>query len=351
MATPVLVPFPSTAKTSVAEMLGVFEPTRAMATIVQQIEVFGPSSLSVLIEGESGTGKELVARLLHGRRPSGAFCAVNGGALPSELAESLLFGHVRGAFTGAMSDQAGLIHHAEDGTLFLDEISEISPAIQAKLLRVLQERTLRRVGGKKEERVNFRLVSATNTGVLDQVRAKRFREDLYYRIAVETIRLPPLRERPDDITGIASRLIRKHAEANHLALRPTISREVATILLSYSWPGNIRELENVLQRAVLLASASSAREVRAEHISVDGTRAGRCVSYATFRRNQDRALRAYLSRLWDTADGNLSAVTEALDVTTHRARTLLSRHGVLPPGHPLAVPFAPSEGERTAVTN
>ena len=207
----------------------------------------------MLITGESGTGKELVARALHQRslRRDRPFVALNCGALTETLLESELFGHMKGSFTGADATKKGLIEGAEGGTIFLDEIGETTPMMQVKLLRVLQERKFRRVGGLEEVEADIRVVAATNQDLPKLVAEGRFREDLFYRINVIPIQLPPLRDRREDIPLIADHFLAKYRQAMGKSIE-TISGEAVARLASYHWPGNIRELENVIERAVAL---------------------------------------------------------------------------------------------------
>jgi len=227
--------------------------TPAIRRVFDLIERVAPTRASVLIVGETGTGKELVARALHEtsgrvRRP---FVAVNCSALSETLLESELFGHVKGAFTGAIQARRGLVEAAQGGTLFLDEISTVSPATQVKLLRVLQERRVTPVGGNESVPVDFRLVSATNEDLEPKVREGSFREDLYYRLNVFPIRVPPLRERKEDIPLLANAFRLRFAEENGLEAPPILA-ETLTRMMAYSWPGNVRELENSMERALIL---------------------------------------------------------------------------------------------------
>ncbi|MGC8668941.1 MAG: sigma-54-dependent transcriptional regulator [Chthonomonadales bacterium] len=209
---------------------------------------------TVLIRGESGTGKELIARALHfnSQRAARPFIAVSCAALTETLLESELFGHEKGAFTGAMAQKPGRFELANHGTLFLDEIAEITPAIQVKLLRVLQEREFERVGGTRPIRVDVRVVAATNKNLEEAVQKGEFRDDLYYRLQVIQIMVPPLRERPEDIPALAEHFLAKYSRENGRHLR-RIAPEVMERLLRYRYPGNVRELENIIERAVVLA--------------------------------------------------------------------------------------------------
>jgi two-component system response regulator PilR (NtrC family) len=227
--------------------------SQAMMAVYELIETIAPTSSTVLITGESGTGKELAARAIHmgSARSDRPFVAVNCGALPDTLLDSELFGHMRGAFTGADTNRKGLLEVAEKGTIFLDEIGEMSPMVQVKLLRVLQERTFRRLGGTDEVGADIRIIAATNRDLSKMVAAGDFREDLFYRINVIPVKLPPLRERQEDIHALAGHFVAKFAAQMKKDLHG-ISRAAVSLLESYSWPGNVRELENAMERAVAL---------------------------------------------------------------------------------------------------
>ena len=229
----------------------------AFQRMMMLIEQVAPSSATVLIWGESGAGKELAARAIHERsaRRAGPFVAVNCAALPETLLESELFGYEKGAFTGAAGRKEGRFELADGGTLFLDEVADLSPVTQPKILRVLQEGEFERVGGTKTLRVDVRIVTATNQDLAQLVREKRFREDLYYRLNVITITVPPLRERREDIPFLAHHFLRVYAAKNNRKL-DGFSEEALSRLDAYSWPGNVRELENAVERAVVLARGS-----------------------------------------------------------------------------------------------
>ena len=236
---------------------GIIGVSRAMGELRALIGRAAPAPTSVLITGESGTGKELVARALHEQsdRARGPFVVVNCGALPENLMESELFGHEKGAFTGASGKKEGLFRAAEGGTLFLDEVGELPLPLQVKLLRVLQEHRVRPIGGDRELPVDARVVAATNRVLEDEVREGRFREDLYYRLNVIRLHIPPLRERPEDIRPIARHLLAKHNALQGRQLE--LSQDALTWLSSQPFPGNVRELENRIERAVALAPASA----------------------------------------------------------------------------------------------
>jgi two-component system response regulator PilR (NtrC family) len=225
----------------------------AMVALFDLVETIAPTNSTVLISGESGTGKELVARAIHVRSPRSdrPFVALNCGALPETLLDSELFGHMRGAFTGADTNKKGLIEVAEKGTIFLDEIGEMSPMVQVKLLRVLQERKFRRLGGTEEVDADIRIIAATNRDLSKMVAAGDFREDLYYRINVIPVRLPALRERGQDIPLLAEHFVAKFADQMKKEVTG-ISGGALACLRAYGWPGNVRELENAMERAVAL---------------------------------------------------------------------------------------------------
>jgi DNA-binding NtrC family response regulator len=230
----------------------------AMQQVYDLIAQVAPRRSTVLIQGESGTGKELVAKAVHASsgRADAPFIAVNCGNIPPDLLESELFGHVRGAYTGATSAKKGLFEAADSGTLFLDEVATISLEIQAKLLRVIQEREFRRLGGLENIKVDVRIIAATNSELLNAVRQGSFRDDLYYRLNVIVIKLPLLRERTEDIPLLVEHFIKKYGEENQ---RPDLYVEPSAmkILMDHEWPGNVRELENVIERAVVLSPGKS----------------------------------------------------------------------------------------------
>jgi two-component system, response regulator FlrC len=226
----------------------------AMAEVVRLAEQVAPSEASVLITGESGTGKEVLARYIHrkSRRAKHNFISVNCAAIPENLLESELFGHEKGAFTGAVARRIGKFEEANGGTLLLDEISEMHPRLQAKLLRAIQEREIDRVGGNQPIKVDIRVIATSNRDLEEEVRKGTFRDDLYFRLNVVNLRIPALRERPKDIELLAEHFAKKYAEVNALPLRP-LAAGVAALLTQHPWRGNVRELENTLHRAVLLA--------------------------------------------------------------------------------------------------
>jgi len=302
--------------------------TPAMVDVYKTIARVAPGPSTVLILGESGTGKELVARAIHQHSPrrDKAFVAVDCAALPESLLESELFGYVRGAFTGALRDTSGLFVESEGGTMFLDEIGDTTPALQAKLLRVLQERQVRPVGGTQWKSVDLRVIAATNRDLPDMVASGRFREDLYYRLKVVTILLPPLRERRDDIPLLVDHLVRR--TARRLGKRVTgVSEEALALLGSYDWPGNVRELAHVLERSVTLAQH--------EVIGLDdlplelrrpapADRADLLQGSPTLEELKER----YIRRVVEESGGNISRAAAILGVDRRSLYRMLRRYGI-----------------------
>ena len=234
---------------------GIIGNSRGLKSVLQQVELVAPTDSTVLIQGETGTGKELIARAIHQSSPrrNAPFVTLNCAAIPSALLESELFGHERGAFTGAVTQRIGHFEMASGGTLFLDEIGEMTVDLQAKLLRVLQEQAFERLGSTRTTRVNVRVVAATNRDLLQMIDAKEFRSDLYYRLSVFPIFLPPLRDRPEDIPILARHFMSRYAARMNKEVQ-TIPQETVEAMLAYDWPGNIRELQNFMERGVILSA-------------------------------------------------------------------------------------------------
>jgi DNA-binding NtrC family response regulator len=297
--------------------------SRAIEAVLAQIRDVAASEAAVLLLGESGTGKELVARALHwnsGRR-DGSFVAVNCAALPEGLLESELFGHERGAFTGATQKRTGLFVEAHGGTLFLDEIADMPLPLQAKLLRVLQDKTVRSVGGREEVRVDFRLISATNRDVAAFLRDGKFREDLYYRLAVIPIRVPALRERPEDIPLLARHFLERAAGA--LGKRLDGFDDAATAWLAkHRWPGNVRELENVVERAATLARGPlvTIQDLRIEFADIVGPR-------SALRPTLEELERSYIQHVLEETKGDKRAAARILGLSV---RTLQRKYPASP---------------------
>ena len=272
------IPLPPDAEMIAAVLAAVTDDDRpmivrdpAMNAIIAMADQVAPSEASILITGESGSGKEVIARYVHqkSRRASRPFISVNCAAIPENLLESELFGHEKGAFTGAVARRIGKFEEASGGTLLLDEISEMDTRLQAKLLRAIQEREIDRVGGKTPVKVNIRIIATSNRDLQAEARAGRFREDLFYRLNVVNLQLPPLRERPADIVALADHFAARYAKQNGLAQK-AISAEARRFLGQHRWSGNVRELENTMHRAVLLSTAA---EIDVDAIRLpDGTR-------------------------------------------------------------------------------
>ncbi|HEX6745869.1 MAG TPA: sigma-54 dependent transcriptional regulator [Longimicrobium sp.] len=290
------------------------------------------STATVLVQGESGTGKELLARIVHehSRRARGPFVAVNCAAIPETLLESELFGHERGAFTGAASRRLGRFERASGGTLFLDEVGDMSPTMQAKILRVLQEHEIERVGGDTPVRVDVRVVAATNRDLEAEAAAGRFREDLYYRLAVVVVQLPALRDRGDDVDLLARRFLETFAAEHGRPVRG-VSPDAAARLRAYTWPGNVRQLRNVMERAVLMADGEV---LRAEHLAPE-------VLAATAAPEPDgdgrflplRELeRRHIRRALDLSGGNLGDTARMLGIHRNTLRQKLRQLDGRKPG-------------------
>jgi two-component system response regulator FlrC len=251
---------PNETLTPVREPVVVDATTRALYALAARVAT---TDCTVLISGESGTGKEVLARFIHDRSPRAtqAFVAINCAAIPENMLEAMLFGYERGAFTGAHNAHAGKFEQAQGGTLLLDEITEMPLSLQAKLLRVLQEREVERLGARAMLSLNVRVVATTNRDLRTDVKAGRFREDLYYRLCVFPMAIPALRERRDDVLPLAMRMLEVRSQPGQRI--PALSADAAQLLLAYPWPGNIRELDNLLQRAMILANAAV---IEAPHI-------------------------------------------------------------------------------------
>lgn len=304
----------------------------SMRQVFAVLEHAAASEVTVLVEGETGTGKELAARALHeaSNRRKGPFVAVDCGALPESLVDSELFGHVRGAFTGANADRKGAFARARGGTVFLDELDGIPPEVQARLLRVLEERVVRPVGSDREEPLDVRLVAATQSPLTGRVADGTFRADLFYRIAVLHLRLPPLRERREDLALIVRELLlRRGFEVE--ALEPASVQRLA----AHDWPGNVRELRNVIDRAVALSpGATSFEELRLWHrprpSESEGLRVRTDVSFSEAKAAVvDELERRYLSAIWAESDGNISAAARRAGLDRKHLRNLLRKHGLL----------------------
>jgi DNA-binding NtrC family response regulator len=315
------------------EVDGIVGRSPAMVEVYKTIARVAPGRSTVLILGESGTGKELVARAIHQHSPrcKRPFVAVDCGALTETLLESELFGHIRGAFTGAVGDTPGLFAEAAGGTVFLDEIGDVSAALQAKLLRVLQEHQVRPVGGSEWRGVDVRVIAATNRDLALAVESGRFREDLYYRLKVVTLALPPLRERREDIPLLVEHLVRRAARECHKSVTG-VSEAALSLLLAYHWPGNVRELAHVLERGVALAQQEV---LTAEDLPLELRQPAVPRAKATFDDHPTLAelKRRYVRSVLEESGGNVSRAAAILGVDRRSLYRMLQRYGVTPRAH------------------
>ena len=303
--------------------------SKTWTDILRLVETVAPTESTVLIQGESGTGKEVIARFIHdlSNRTEGPFLSINCGALPESLLESELFGHVKGAFTGAVKDKTGLFTASENGTFFLDEIGETTPATQVKLLRALQHREVIPVGATDAVPVDSRLIAATNRDLEDDIKTGRFRSDLYYRLNVISIHLPPLRSRREDIPILAEHFLHRIAEQRDEAPK-RIESGALEVLQEYQWPGNVRELENALERAVILSSGTQiGLDVLPERVTQRKSEplvAARTPANPTL----EAVERAYIMWVLQSEGGNKSRAAEVLGIDPSTLYRKLSRYGV-----------------------
>ncbi|MCX6611477.1 MAG: sigma 54-interacting transcriptional regulator, partial [Acidobacteria bacterium] len=291
---------------------GILGQSPAILKLLDRIEKLAPRETTVLIQGESGTGKELVARLLHAASPraTAPFAAINCAAIAADLLESELFGHEKGAFTGAVALKKGKIEAADGGTLFLDEIGELALPLQAKLLRVLQEREFERVGSTRSLKVDLRIVAATNRDLVEEARRSQFRQDLYHRLNVVSLRTPPLRERPSDIPLLAQHFLALSSDSARRS-NLTLSSETVRALEAYDWPGNVRELENAIEHAVVLAEGPVIHPTDLpEHLWPTTQRA----TVGVFQDTVTDAKRDSILRAYEQAQGDYKAAAKILGI-------------------------------------
>ncbi len=312
-----------------SETYGLYGQCPQMQTVFGTIGKVAASDVPVLILGESGTGKELVAKAVHNesRRCQGPFIPLNCGAIPENLLESELFGHEKGAFTGAQNRVQGKVEFARDGTLFLDEIGELPLQLQVKLLRFLQEKKIQRLGGREEIPVDARIIAATNLDVADAMAQGRFREDLYYRIGVITITLPPLRERGSDIALLANLFLHRFAEGQRKKIKG-FSGAALEALQQHDWPGNVRELENRIKRAALLAETPI---LEAQHLGLaepEFPHESFAFEGLTLRQARDRLEKSMVIETMEKQAGNIVKTAEALGLSRPAVYALMKKHGL-----------------------
>jgi DNA-binding NtrC family response regulator len=318
---------------SFGELVG---QSNEMRELFATLERISPKELTVLVQGETGTGKEEVARAIHARSPraSAPFVVIDATSLPESLAESLLFGHEKGAFTGADQRRIGLFEAAHGGTVFLDEIGELPAAVQSKFLRVLERREVMRVGGTTATKIDVRVIAATHRDLRNEIDGGRFREDLFFRLAQVRVFLPPLRDRPDDVAILCQKLLQQMTSEDQAPI--LIEADALAHLQAQPWPGNVRELRNVLARASALATGGAVRrsDVAGEGDGFRGTREERSAldlsgTFATAKQHAiERFESAYLAALMKRSGGNLSVAAREADIARHHLRDLLKKRGL-----------------------
>jgi DNA-binding NtrC family response regulator len=307
-----------------SEIVGKSDSLQKIFALVQKV---ADANVNVLIQGESGTGKELIARAIHlnSGRSAQQFLAVNCGALPESILESELFGHTKGAFTGAIADKKGLFRAASGGTLFLDEIGEMPLALQVKLLRALQEHEVTPVGATDAVKFDARIIAATNKNLEDETKANRFREDLFYRLNVIEMTIPPLRDRREDIALLAKHFVAKAAR-NQNAAEKTIDRDALAALVNYDWPGNVRELENALERAFILSGDAIDVDSLPSKVRDNATRSYRSRDDETFRPTLDEMERRYVMEVMTSVDEDKAKAAHILGIDLSTLYRKLKRY-------------------------
>ena len=305
--------------------MGMIGMSPAMQSVFSTVRKIASSDIPALVMGESGTGKELVARAIHSMslRKDAPFVAINCGAIPENLLESELFGVEKGAFTGALQI-AGKVEYAHEGTLFLDEIAEMPGNLQVKLLRFLQDKLIQRVGGRKDIAVDVRIIAATNVDIAKSIAAGKFREDLYYRLAVIPIQLPPLRERGDDVEVLANFFVRRYSEKGPKKIN-ACSAAAMKFMNSYQWPGNVRELENRIQRAVIMAESSM---IGLHDLGFSGATEAKADNKLNLKEAKDMIERDMLLSAKNKYKGNMTKVSEALGVSRTTLYDLMKKHSI-----------------------
>lgn len=294
-------------------VLGMIGRSEAMKQLAEVIQLIKNNSATVLIEGESGTGKELVARAIHysGHRSKAPFVGVNCGAIPENLLESELFGSLKGSFTGATENRVGFFQAAHRGTIFLDEIGNASHTVQTRLLRVLQEKEINMIGSSKAEKIDVRIVAATNSNLQQMVRQGSFREDLYYRLNVVNIEMPALRDRKEDIPLLVHYFLRKYD--SELSKKPEITDAAVEILMRHSWPGNVRELENVIQRALIMGRGTIDIKDLSDYLKIRMPESSFPINPTHFKTLKDHE-REYILKVLESVDQNKTKAAEILGI-------------------------------------
>ncbi len=304
--------------------------SRFFSRVIKFIDRVKDSNIPVFVSGESGTGKELIARLIHqkGRSKKGKFIAINCGAIPDQLLESELFGYLRGSFTGAVRDRPGLIEEANRGTFFLDEIGDLSGPLQAKLLRVLQEKEIRRIGENQTRFVDVRFISATNKNIENEVGKGHFREDLYYRLKIVSIHIPPLRERKEDVPCILNHLVERYCRELERE-RVYFSPGAMKLLQNYEWPGNVRELQNEIQKCLLLCGEENL--IRESHLSskIHGQRDKNSLSSLDYFCAKAEFEKRFLNEALSRSDYNRTRTAEEIGLSRQGLFKLMKKHGIL----------------------
>lgn len=311
------------------DVKGILGQCAEMQQVFTTIRKVASSDISVLIHGESGTGKELVARAIHAQslRKDGPFIPINCGAIPENLLESELFGHEKGAFTGAMARVQGKVEYAHKGTLFLDEIGELPLNLQVKLLRFLQEKVIQRVGGREDIAIDARIIAATNIDILKAMEEGKFREDLYYRIGVVTVTLPPLRSRGDDLMLLANFFLKRYANDLKKKMKG-FSETSREYMENYGWPGNVRELENKVQRAVLMASGVVIEPDDLGFIERPMARRDNNGDITTLREARERVEREMIKGAIANSKGNIAKASEELGISRPTLYDLMKKYGI-----------------------